>query len=204
MAITNGYCTLSDVKSAFRITDSVDDAMLEIAIESASREIDGYCERIFYNAGTATRVYVPTDTFYVETDDIISITTLKTSSNGSAFDTTWSASGDYQLEPLNGVSGGLVGHPSTRIRAIGSYLFPLWDPKNVNSHEATVQVVGRFGWNAVPVAIKQATIILASRLFKRLDTPLGVSFDELGALRVGRIDPDVEKLVGPYKKVRMA
>jgi hypothetical protein len=204
MAITNGYCTLSDVKSAFRITDSVDDAMLEIAIESASREIDGYCERVFYNAGTATRVYVPTDTFYVETDDIITLTTLKTSSTGVSFDITWSSSGDYQLEPLNGVNGGLTGHPAMRIRAIGSYLFPLWDPRNLNSHQATVQVLGVFGWSAVPIAIKQATIILASRLFKRLDTPLGVSFDELGALRVGRVDPDVEKLISPYKKVRMA
>lgn len=204
MAITNGYATLADVKSGFRIQDSVDDTMLELSIEAASREIDGYCERVFYNAGTATRVYIPTDTFYTETDDIISITTLKTSSTGESFDTTWSASGDYQLEPLNGISGGLVGHPATRIRAIGSYLFPLWDPKNVNSHEATVQVTGVFGWSAVPTAIRQATIILAMRQFKRYDTPLGVSFDELGALRVGRVDPDVEKLLMPFKKVRMA
>ena len=204
MAITNGYATLADVKSGFRIQDSVDDTMLELSIEAASREIDGYCERVFYNAGTATRVYIPTDTFYTETDDIISVTTLKTSSTGETFDTTWSASGDYQLEPLNGISGGLIGHPATRIRAIGSYLFPLWSPKNVNSHEATVQVIGVFGWSAVPTAIRQATIILAMRQFKRYDTPLGVSFDELGALRVGRVDPDVEKLLGPYKKVRMA
>jgi hypothetical protein len=204
MAITNGYATLADVKGAFRITDNVDDALIELSIESASREIDGYCERVFYNAGTATRVYIPTDTFYTETDDIISVTTLKTSSTGESFDTTWSASGDYQLEPLNGISGGLVGHPATRIRAIGSYLFPLWDPKNVNSHEATVQVTGVFGWSAVPTAIRQATIILAMRQFKRYDTPLGVSFDELGALRVGRVDPDVEKLLMPFKKVRMA
>jgi hypothetical protein len=179
MAITNGYATLADVKSGFRIQDSVDDTMLELSIEAASREIDGYCERVFYNAGTATRVYIPTDTFYTETDDIISVTTLKTSSTGETFDTTWSASGDYQLEPLNGISGGLIGHPATRIRAIGSYLFPLWSPKNVNSHEATVQVVGVFGWSAVPTAIRQATIILAMRQFKRYDTPLGVSFDEL-------------------------
>ena len=204
MAITNGYATLADVKSGFRITDNVDDTLLELSIESASREIDGYCERVFYNAGTATRVYIPTDTFYVETDDLISVTTLKTSSTGETFDTTWSASGDYQLEPLNGVAGGLINHPSTRIRAIGSYLFPLWDPRNVNSHEATVQVTGVFGWSAVPTAIRQATIILAMRQFKRYDTPLGVSFDELGALRVGRVDPDVEKLLAPYKKVRMA
>jgi len=204
MAITNGYATLADVKGAFRITDNVDDALIELSIEAASREIDGYCERVFYNAGTATRVYIPTDTFYTETDDIISVTTLKTSSTGESFDTTWSASGDYQLEPLNGISGGLIGHPYTRIRAIGSYLFPLWSPKNVNSHEATVQVVGVFGWSAVPTAIRQATIIQASRLFKRLDTPLGISYDELGSLRVGRVDPDVEKLVMPFRKVRMA
>jgi len=204
MAITNGYATLADVKSGFRIQDDVDDVLLELSIEAASREIDGYCERVFYNAGTATRVYIPTDTFYTETDDIISVTTLKTSSTGETFDTTWSPSGDYQLEPLNGISGGLIGHPATRIRAIGSYLFPLWSPKNVNSHEATVQVVGVFGWSAVPTAIRQATIILAMRQFKRYDTPLGVSFDELGALRVGRVDPDVEKLLMPYKKVRMA
>lgn len=204
MPIVNGYASLQDVKSAFRITDSVDDTMLELAIESASREIDAYCERIFYNAGTATRVYIPTDSFYTEIDDLVSISSLKTSSTGDSFDTTWSASGDYQLEPLNGISGGIMNHPYTRIRAIGNYLFPLWDPRNVNSHEATVQVIGVFGWSAVPTAIRQATIIQASRLFKRLDTPLGISYDELGALRVGRIDPDVEKLVMPYRKVRMA
>jgi len=102
MAISNGYATLADVKAAFRITDDVDDTLLELSIESASREIDGWCERVFYNAGTATRVYVPTDSFLVETEDIISVTTLKTSSTGDTFDTTWSAPGDYQLEPLNG------------------------------------------------------------------------------------------------------
>jgi hypothetical protein len=206
MAMTNPYCSLADIKAGFRIPaeDTVDNTMLEIAIESASREIDGYCERVFYNAGTATRVYVPTDTFYVQIDDLISINTLKTSSTGDTFDITWSPNGDYQLEPLNGVNGGLTGHPAMRIRAIGSYLFPLWDPKNVNSHEATVEVTGVFGWSAIPIAIRQACIILAMRQFKRYDTPLGVSFDELGALRVGRVDPDVEKLLSPYKKVRMA
>jgi len=124
MAISNGYATLADVKAAFRITDDVDDTLLELSIESASREIDGWCERVFYNAGTATRVYVPTDSFLVETEDIISVTTLKTSSTGDTFDTTWSAPGDYQLEPLNGISGGLT-VPRNRIRAIGSYVFPL-------------------------------------------------------------------------------
>lgn len=204
MAITNGYATLADVKGAFRITDNVDDTLLELSIESASREIDGWCERVFYNAGTATRIYIPTDSFYVDTDDLISVTTLKTSTTGESFDNTWSDAGDYQLEPLNGVSGGLTGHPTTRIRAVGNKIFPLWDPRNINSHEATVQITGVFGWAAVPTAIKQACIILSMRQFKRYDTPLGITFDELGAMRVGRVDPDIQNLLSPFKKVRMA
>ena len=68
-----------------------------------------------------------------------------------------------------------------------------------------MQVVGTFGWNAVPTAIKQATILLAMRLFKRYDSPLGVAgFSDLGAVRVGRIDPDVDRLIMPFKRVRMA
>jgi hypothetical protein len=204
MAITNGYATLADVKGAFRITDNVDDTLLELSIESASREIDGWCERVFYNAGTATRIYIPTDSFYVDTDDLISVTTIKTSTTGESFDNTWSDAGDYQLEPLNGVSGGLTGHPTTRIRATGNKIFPLWDPRNINSHEATVQITGVFGWAAIPTAIKQACIILSMRQFKRYDTPLGITFDELGAMRVGRVDPDIQNLLSPFKKVRMA
>jgi len=35
MAITNGYCTLADVKAALRIIDSVDDSLIEQSIEAA-------------------------------------------------------------------------------------------------------------------------------------------------------------------------
>lgn len=203
MAITNGYVSLSEVKAALRITDSVDDDLLELSIEAASREIDGYCERVFYNAGTATRVYIPTDNFLTEVDDLISISQLRTSSTGESFDTTWNLSTDVQLEPLNGVVGGLT-QPYTRLRAIGDYLFPVWDPRNVNAHEATVQVTGVYGWVNVPKAIKQATLLLSLRQFKRYDSPLGVAgFGDIGVVRVGRFDPDVESLVAPFRKVRM-
>lgn len=204
MAIVNGYVSLSEVKAALRITDSQDDDLLELSIEAASREIDGYCERIFYNAGTATRVYIPTDNFLTEVDDLVTLTQLRTSSTGESFDTTWNLSTDVQLEPLNGVTGGLA-QPYTRLRAIGDYLFPVWDPRNVNAHEATVQVTGVYGWASVPKAIKQATLLLSLRQFKRYDSPLGVAgFGDIGVVRVGRFDPDVESLVSPYRKVRMA
>lgn len=203
MAIVNGYATLSEVKAALRIDDTVDDELLEIAIETASRAIDGYCERSFYSAGTATRLFIPQDAFRVEIDDLQSLTTLRTSSDGDNFSTTWQAD-DYQLEPLNGISGGIA-FPTTRIIARGSYLFPIWDPKNPNHYEATVQVTGVWGWAAIPTAIKQACILSAARQFKRYDAPLGVlGMSDLGAIRVGRIDPDVEALVAPFKKVSFA
>jgi hypothetical protein len=176
--------------------DTIDDALLETSIEAASRQLDGYCERVFYST-SGTRVFVPNDSYVVETDDIVSITTLMTSSDGDGFDITW-ATTDYQLEPLNGRAGGIV-TPFTQIRAIDDYLFPVF------GGEATVRVVGTFGWSAVPIAIKQATLMLAQRQFKRYDSPLGVTgFGELGVIRVIRIDPDVQALVSPFRRVRFA
>lgn len=198
MAIVNGYCTLADLKAALRVQDSIDDSLLELAIESASREIDGYCERVFYST-SATRVYAPTNIYTVTTDDIISVTTLKSSSDGVTYDITWQTS-DYQLEPLNGVAGGLV-TPFTRIRATGNYLMPTFSVGTFYENEALLQVVGVFGWSAIPAAIRQATVILAMRLFKRLDSPMGVISNDLGSMRVGRVDPDVEALLSPFRKV---
>jgi hypothetical protein len=199
MAIVNGYCTLAQLKAALRVTDTLDNDMLEVAIESASREIDGYCERVFYST-SGTRVYAPQNIYLVQTDDIVSVTTVKTSTDGVTFNTTL-AVGDYQLEPLNGIAGGLV-TPFTQIRAVGDYLWPAYSPQTIFHLEASVQVVGVFGWSAVPTAIKQATIILAMRLFKRLDSPLGIAgFGDMGQMRVGRFDPDVDALLAPFRKV---
>ena len=203
MAITDGYATLSDVKAALRITDTVDDSLLEISIEAASREIDGWCERVF-TSSTATRIYRPTDVFTVEVDDLQSITTLKTDSDGDGvFDVTWEST-DYQLNPLNGLAGGIT-TPYTQVRAIGEYLFPIYEPRNVNSNEASVEIAGVWGWPSVPTAVKQACIILSMRQFKRYDSPTGVmGFGDLGVMRVGRVDPDVEKLLMPFRRMRFA
>jgi len=203
VAIIDGYATLSDVKAALRITDNVDDSLLEISIEAASREIDGWCERVF-TSSTATRIYRPTDVFSVEVDDLQSITTLKTDSDGSGvFDVTWEST-DYQLNPLNGLAGG-ISTPYTQVRAIGQYLFPIYEPRNVNSNEASVQINGVWGWASIPTAVKQACIILSMRQFKRYDSPTGVmGFGDLGVMRVGRVDPDVEKLLMPFRRMRFA
>jgi len=117
---------------------------------------------------------------------------------------TWDLSTDAQLEPNNGVAGGLD-TPSTRIRAIGEYVFPTWIAQNVNHYEATVQVAGTWGWSSIPTAVEQAALLLTLRQYRRYDSPLDIAgFDEMGAVRVGRIDPDVQKLLSPFRKVFMA
>jgi hypothetical protein len=198
LPILNGYASLNEVKAALRITDAVDDALLEMAVESASRLIDGHAARQFWSAGTASRYFVAQDDFVVEVDDLASGTvTVQTAQDADGiFDTTWKTT-DFQLEPLNAVLDGIP-WPYTTIRAVGDYLWP------VSGGEALVKVTGVYGWPSVPIAIKQACIIQASRIFKRLDSPLGVAgFGDLGAIRVTRdLDPDVAQLVMPYKRMR--
>lgn len=198
MAISNGYTTLNEVKGILRLTDTVDDLLLETCIESASRQIDSHCERVFTSA-TATRLFVPQDSYVTEIDDLISITTLKTSSDGDGvYDTVWAAK-DYQLEPLNRGSSGVYS-PYTRIRAVDDFLF------TVMAGEATVEVTGVFGYAAtVPTDVRQACNLMAIRQFKRYDSPLGVAgFGDIGVVRVSRVDPDVESLLSPYRRIRFA
>ena len=203
MAITDGYATLADVKAALRVTDNFDDSLLELSIEAASRQIDGFCERVFTQS-TATRIYRPTDAFTVDIDDLQTLTTLKTDSNGDGtFDVTWAGT-DYQLNPLNGISGG-IRSPYTQIKAVGQYLFPIYEPRNVNANEANVQITGVWGFSTIPTAVKQATIILSMRQFKRYDSPTGVmGFGDLGVMRVGAVDPDIQALLMPFRRMFLA
>ena len=206
MTINNGYATRNQVKAALRIgtADTIDDDLIDNCVGAASRLIDGYCNRRFWQTGTAeARVYQAEDSFYCSIDDIAGTAlTLKTSTQADGtFDVTWKVS-DYQLEPLNGNLDGLT-WSYDKIRAVGDYLFP-----TVNANygdQALVQVTAIFGWPSVPEPVTQATIIQASRIFKRYDSPLGVAgFGDLGAIRVSRfLDPDMAQLVEPYRRMRI-
>jgi len=197
MAITNGYATLEEVKAVLRLTDNVDDTLLELCTEAASRQVDGHCERVFYQTNEEIRYFTARNSYEVEIDDLVSLTTLETAPDGQAFDQTWSAP-EYQLEPLNGIASGIV-QPRTLIRAIDDLLFP------TIGGEALVKVTGVFGWDSVPIAVKQATIMQATRLYKRYDSPLGVlGFGDLGVVRISRVDPDIGALLMPYRRIRFA
>ena len=202
MAIANGYASLAQIKAALRIGagDATDDALLEMAVESASRLIDAECGRNFLLGGTATRYYNTEDPYVVQIDDARSISAVSTSSSeNGVFDISFNMTartGDIQAEPINDYVGGLV-WPFTRLRAIGDYVFPV-------DKENTVEVTAVFGFPNIPVTVTQATILQSSRIFARLQSPLGVAgFGDMGIMRVGRsLDPDVSQLIEGYRRFR--
>ncbi len=194
MAITNGYCTLAEVKSALRITDNADDTLLENAIEGASRRIDGYCGRRFYQQTTSISLYA-TDIYTLPTqDDLVSVTTLKTDDDGDgSFETTWTAGTDYQLEPLDRT---LTGQPIRTVTAIGGKTFPLYSTPALPS----AQITGVRGWSAIPDDIREACVLLSMRGFARYNAALGVvGFADM-AIQVRAVDPDVRDFLNPYRK----
>jgi len=199
MTITNGYCTLDQLKAVLRVTDTVDDVLFESRIEEASRVIDDYCNRRFYADSTATaRIFVASETTSVVVDDISSTTGLvvKTDSAGDATYAKTLTAADYQAEPLNAVSRGV---PITMIRTTASGYLP------TAMAPAGVQVTAKWGWPAVPEPVQSACIFLAGRLVKRGDSLLGVAgFGDLGAITVRSIDPDVQRMLAPYRVLVVA
>lgn len=194
MAILNGYCSLQDVKSALRLTDNVDDGLLEKAIESASRRIDGYCGRFFYKtASTAINIYPINEYLLRMPEDLANATvTIKIDSTANGtYATTLTQGVDYILEPTD---ASLRGYPYVHARMVGGATFPLFTVPSF----PTCQVTGFWGWNAVPADVSQACVLLAMRQFARLNAALGVvGFADM-ALQVRAVDPDVRDLLNQY------
>jgi hypothetical protein len=196
VAITNGYTTLNDVKDSLNLDDSIDNAAIELAIATASRQIDDYCGRFFYKDGTeaapATRYYSPTDFYTVVVDDFVSLSEIATDDTfDQLYQTVWTAS-DRMFEPVNNPSRGW---PLSRILAVGSYIFPANLPQSV-------RLRGIFGWSSVPFEVKTAAKIQASRLFLRNQSPFGIAGNtDLGTVRLAaKLDADVEALLRPMRK----
>lgn len=197
MAHQTNLCSTDDVKLALGITDTVDDTMIDLAVDAATNMIELWCGRQFgQDANTSSRVYVATNYQLVHVDDISTTTglTVKTDTGGDGtFSQTWTTS-DYQLEPLNGTINGQH-WPYTTIRAIKSLTFPQ------DGGQALVQVTAKWGWAAIPYAVKQAAIIQSITIFKSPDAPFGATpFQDTGILRLrSALHPTAAALLSNYR-----
>jgi hypothetical protein len=199
------YTTLPELKASLSIpqTDTVDDDDLQDAILTASRAVDGDCQRTFYKT-TETRTLTPTDRWHLRLGpymDLVSVTTLKTDADGDGtFETTW-ATTDYQLLTGDGtpnVNAAPEPRPYRRIKAIGTQTFPwLWQ-WHLGRNDL-VQINGVWGWPQVPDRIRRATRMAAAEVFKLNSAPFGaIGMADLGIIRV-RANPKYQALISTYQ-----
>lgn len=61
MALVNALCTLADVKTLAGISDTSQDARLELIINQVSSQIASYCARVFARATHSAEMYAPSN-----------------------------------------------------------------------------------------------------------------------------------------------
>ena len=190
---------LSELKTALGISGSADDTFLNLAIDAAEKSINDLCGRKFTADSSATARTYRAQPYLAVTDDISTLTGLVVKTDTAAdgtFDTTW-ASTDYQVEPLNNLT---KGRSVNNLRAIGSYTYPVYGDGQVS-----VEVTAKWGWPAVPDPVKQATLMMSSRLYGRKASPMGViGVGDFGPVRISRTDPDIAALLMDYKRAGVA
>lgn len=198
MAIVNGYTTLAAVKAILRITDSTDDTLLEGAIEAASRRVDSFTGRFFYQKASTVPLYAFDEYRLPLVNDLVSVTTLKTDDDGDGtFETTWTANTDYVLEPRDVA---LQSRPYRRVTAVGAKSFPLFTVPML----AGAEINGVWGWPSIPDDVVEATNLLSIRHFARYNAALGVvGFADM-AIQVRAVDPDVRDLLNGYRNLGVA
>lgn len=193
MAWAPDYATTTDLKAFVRITDTADDAVLAQAISAASRAIDLYCNRQFGKTdGLEARYYTGhwerrIARWIIPIDDVMAV-------SGFAVQTT---SGIVDLYTFKEANAAAKGRPWTYLVVdTNAANKPTCKPDDVT-------ITAQWGWSSVPTAVKEATLLQASRFFARKDSPYGIAGSpdvgsELRLLRV--LDPDVGVILNPYRR----
>jgi Phage gp6-like head-tail connector protein len=180
------YLTLAEAKAFLRVTDTVDDAEISGWITTASRAIDGRCNRQFGQlAAPAVRTYRRTPYYdqttgywTLEIDDVQDVTAATV--NGVAF-----ASAGAVMLPDNAPA---EGRPWTRIG------FVVWPFPQAPGVPQLNTLSMRWGWTTVPPQVPMAGKLQVSRWNSRRDSPYGIagSPDQGSEMRLlAKLDPDV-------------
>ncbi len=198
------YCTVAQLEDwmvrdqAFNTEDL---AQAAIAITSASRAIDLWCNRQFGVTTSQPRFYDGESAIFLDcgraipVDDLMTAPTVVTDiANDGLYSTSMTLGTDYELWPYNAAS---ENRPWTHLvlSPRATTYFP-WTRR-------AIRVTGLFGWSSVPAAVTQACLIQASRFMVRRDSAFGVAGSpDLGnelRLQAG-LDVDVQTALQAYKR----
>lgn len=204
--IATSYCTLDELKEWLQISsgDVRDDAPMQRIIASTSRWIDSYCQEqtgTFALSALSARYFESVDYYCLKIDPIGDNTamTVATDYDGDGvYETSWQTT-DWQLLPVNAPLYVPDPIPWRELRAVGFQTFPLpyWGIR----HIGRVKITAQWGYPAIPPDIRQACVMQSARVFKRRESPHGLlGNSDFGVVRItGRLDPDVEQLLEPFK-----
>ena len=201
------YVSVEELKDRLRINDTADDMSLQFAAQSAARWIEGHCGRYFWQ-GPDTRTYVPYDIYELPMDDLVSVTSFACDFDGDGtFEQIWVQGTDYELATsryeFNQLPTGEM-RPYTLARVInmagGGKFFPFtWPFTRLDR----IQITGQWGWPAVPLAVKQACLQLATDFYKFKDAPFGMAGSaDLGVVHVSADWLTIMTLLNPYISYR--
>lgn len=193
MAWAPDYCTSTELKAWVRVSDTVDDAQLSLAITAASRAVDDHCGRQFGSAA-GTRYYraeyrESRGLWVVPIDDLMNLSGLAVTVDGTDIGSS------YVLEPRNAAA---EGRPYTRL-VVDSAAAAF--PEGV---EDDVAVAATWGWSAVPSAVKLATMLQAHRFVSRRDSPFGIIGSPAtgGEIRLlAKLDPDLRTSLAAFCRI---
>ena len=119
------YATLTDLKKVLGITDTVDDALLTLALNAASAALENHFGRVFSKSVGETRYFAARDDDLIFVDDLVEIESLACDTDGDGvYETVW-ATDDYTLLPVNAPAEGLP-YRSIKAKPLGAYRFPRW------------------------------------------------------------------------------
>jgi hypothetical protein len=197
--VGNFYCGLEELKDRLGITDNADDSSAQMAIQAASSWINEYCGQHFYRV-TETRTFRPYNIWELDIDPVVSVTALNVDTTGNGtFDQPWTQNVDYQLIVAHNeynVNAAGVPRPYRKVQVLqAGKWFPYTWPY---SHLDRIQIIGTWGWPAVPPGVAQAALTLAAQWFKEKDAPFGVAgVSDFGVVRI-QSNPWVVEQLRPY------
>jgi len=208
------YISRDEVKIAASLSDlDYADVDIDRACTAVSRALDEVCrggDSHFYQA-TETRYYTPDEFNYtyrygyyghehrLEIDDLAAVTSLTVDTGGDgSYATTWVEGTDFFLDPANADTSGKP-FEEIVLRARGGKFFPPF--------QRAIKVTGTFGWPSVPVQLNQYAVIYVTQMVIRTrQAPLGIltaSLESGGGVRISRLDPDFDRLLGQFVRTRL-
>lgn len=187
-------------------TDTSRDVYLRACLEAASRGVDAHCGRTFWrDRAVSARTYrtvgrvdaTDRDGELLLVDDIAATSGLIVEVGDGVSWTTLTES-EYDTEPDNATVRRKPVTGLRRVAATSCWGSSGWGTPSWRRHRR-VRVTAVWGWPAVPAQVVQATQMQAARLYKRRQSPEGVTGNsEWGVIRLSRVDPDVQALLATF------